>query len=244
MEVMKLTMDFFIHTKDVNHNDIIRASAILDMFQDIAGIHADKLKVGYEDLKEKNYAWVVLYQKFEIMALPPYLDFISLTTWPKPKQKLEFEREYFIKDKSGKELVKGISNWVVMDLNTRGLVRSRDIAFDGTYESFTNFEEKCKRRLNLDETKIQNHLTYEVELEDIDHNGHMNNSRYLHIIEDRFHTFESRVYIKTVEISYLKEAKYKDKIQIGYYSIDDKLAFIGYIQDERCFECIIGEEQI
>ena len=113
MSLMKTSMDFFIHTRDVNYNDIIKPTALLDMFQDLAGIHASELGVGYDVLKEKNYAWVILYQRYEMNAIPPYLDVVNLTTWPKPKNRLEFEREYLLKDKKGNELAKGDRKSVV-----------------------------------------------------------------------------------------------------------------------------------
>lgn len=244
MNVMKKKMDFFIHTKDVDHNDIIRPSAILDMFQDLAGIHAEELGVGYQYLKDQNYAWVVLYQRYEIKKLPPYLKQVTLTTWPKPKRRLEFEREYLLQDKNGIDLVQGISNWVIIDLTTRGLVRSDKIEFQGEYETFTNFFEKCKRKLNLDPNKIEKYYEYEVTLEDIDHNGHMNNARYLNSIQNIFFSIDSKKYMKEVEISYIKEARYKDRIRIGHYSVNEKDAFIGFLDNEICFECLIGVEQL
>ncbi len=237
-------MNFFVHTKDVDQNDIIRPSAILDMFQDLAGLHAEELGVGYQHLKEKNYAWVVLYQRFEIKKLPPYLEQVNLITWPKPKNRLEFEREYLLKDRNGFDLVQGISNWVIIDLHTRGLVRSDKIEFQGEYETYTNYKEKCKRKLNLDSTRIEQYFEYEVTLEDIDHNGHMNNARYLNSIQNVFFNIDSKKYIRDVEISYIKEARYKDKIRIGHYSSKDKDAFIGYVKDEVCFECLIGVEEL
>ena len=63
MEMFK-NMNFFIHTRDLDKYDIIKPSAILEFFQDIAGIHADELGIGYETCKQKNLAWVVLYQRF------------------------------------------------------------------------------------------------------------------------------------------------------------------------------------
>lgn len=237
-------MDFFIHTRDVNYNDIIKPSALLDMFQDLAGIHAASLGVGYEPLKEKGYAWVILYQRYEMKALPPYLDVVNLTTWPKPKNRLEFEREYLLQDKQGRVLVQGISNWVIIDLNTRGLIRSDKILFNGEYESFTNYPEKCKRKLNLDSSIIEGSFEYVVTLEDLDHNGHMNNARYINIIENKYYTYGSKKYIKDVEIAYIKEAKFEDKLRIQYYHYLDKIAFIGYLKEELCFECLIGEEEL
>ena len=88
MKLMKKSMDFFIQTRDVDQNDRIRAASLIDFFQDIAGLHAEELGVGYEVLKEKNYAWVILYQRFEIIKMPPYLEYVTITTWPKPKSRL------------------------------------------------------------------------------------------------------------------------------------------------------------
>ncbi len=244
MSLMKRTMDFFIHTKDVDYNDVIRPTAVLDMFQDLAGLHAEDLGVGYLDLKEKNYAWVVLYQRYEMKQIPPYLDTVQLVTWPKPKNRLEFEREYLLKDKEGHTLVQGISNWVIIDLNTRGLVRADKINFNGEYETFTNYPEKCKRKLGLDQAKILDTFTYKVTLEDIDHNGHMNNARYINIIQNHFFEYGSKDYIKDVEIAYVKEAKHKDEIQVGHFRLDNKEAFIGFVNHEICFECLIGVEKL
>ena len=245
MSLMKTSMDFFIHTRDVNYNDIIKPTALLDMFQDLAGIHASELGVGYDVLKEKNYAWVILYQRYEMNAIPPYLDVVNLTTWPKPKNRLEFEREYLLKDKKGNELAKGISNWVIIDLNTRGLVRSDKIEFNGEYENFTNYPERCKRKLNLNQNKSEGSFIYVVTLEDLDHNGHMNNARYSNIIENNYYTFGSKKYIKEIEIAYIKEAKYKDEIRIEYFHEGNQIAFLGYLnENELCFECLIGEEEL
>ncbi len=244
MNIMKKEMNFFIHTKDVNYNDIIKPTSILDMFQDIAGLHAKDLGLGYEVLKSKGYAWVVLYQHYYVVNNPPYLDFVELETWPKPKHKLEFEREYLLKDKNNNDLIKGISNWVIIDLNTRGVVHSDKIDFDGNYYSFTNYQDKCKRKLNLDKSLIDEYKKYQVRLDDLDHNRHMNNTRYINCIENLFFNYEDKIYIKEIEIAYIKEAKYNDIINIGHYKMLDKDAYIGYINDNICFECLIGVEKI
>lgn len=244
MEIMKKTMDFFVQTKDVDFNDTIHPTAILDMFQDLAGLHAAELGVGFEELRKKNYAWVVLYQRFEIECLPPYLDYVTLETWPKPKHRLEFEREYHLKNKQGRSLIKGISNWVIIDLNTRGLVRSDKIIFNGEFHTVTNFPEKCKRKLNLNPNGPMEYFHYEVKSCDLDHNGHMNNARYLNIIFNYLMSYGDKKYIKTAEIAYIKEATFKDIIQIGHYTIDKQEAFLGFVNDELCFECLIGEDTL
>lgn len=241
---MKKQMNFFVHTKDVDYNDIIKPTAILDMFQDIAGLHAEDLGLGYQELKSKGLAWIILYQHYYAMNNPPYLDVVSLETWPKPKHRLEFEREYLLKDKNNIALIKGISNWVIIDLNSRNLVRSDKIDFNGEYYSFTNYDNKCKRKLNLDSSLISEYKEYRVRLDDLDHNLHMNNTRYINCIQNLFFEYGDKRYIKELEIAYLKEARYADVIRIGHYKIENKEAYIGFIAADICFECLIGVEEI
>lgn len=240
---MKKSMDFFIQTRDVDQNDKIRVASLIDFFQDIAGLHAEELGVGYETLRNKNYAWVILYQTFEILEFPPYLDYVTITTWPKPKGRLEFEREYLMTAKNGHPLVKGISNWVIIDLDSRKLVRADEIDFNGNYVIETNYPEKSKRKLNLESTKIEETFTYVVQLTDLDHNGHMNNARYVDVIYNHMNFYATKKYISDIEIAYIKEARFQDTLTIGRYAVGDKVAFIGFVREEICFECLIGVKE-
>ena len=49
--------------------------------------------------------------------------------------------------------------------------------------------------------------------------------------------------VKQFEISYYKEAKWQDVLKIGSYQIGNREAFLGFISNELCFECLIGEEK-
>lgn len=243
MSLMKKTMNFFVSTKDVDCHDIIKPSAVLDIFQDIAGLHAEELGVGLGALRKYNLAWVILYQHFKIKKTPQYMEDVKVNTWPKPKNRLEFPREYLMTDLEDEELIQGVSNWVLIDLNTRNLVRSDKLEFPGEYYDFTNYKGNLKRRLKLDNQLIRDWYSYEVEYNDLDHNLHMNNARYLDFILDKWAQINTNKYINEVEIAYIKEAKYKDIIRVGHYTIESLEAYIGYVNDELCFECLIGEEE-
>ena len=240
MSIMQKEMKFFVATKDVDCNDVITPTAVMDYFQDIAGLHAAEIGVGYKTFKEKNYAWVILYQEFQIYGIPKYLDYVTVKTWPKPNRRLEFEREFLIEDKDGNVLIKGISNWVVIDLTTRNLVRTNEIRFDGEYYEFTNFPQKCSRKLGLDKNMIEDKFYHVVTYSDLDHNGHMNNTKYLNVIYNNINLYGTKKYIYDVKIAFEKEAKYLDTLEIGHYSVDGKEAYIGFVDNEVCFECLIG----
>lgn len=245
MAIMKKEMEFFIQTNSVDINDNIKPASVFDFFQDIAGLHAKEIGVSYETLKKDNLAWVILYESFDIINMPPYLEHVVVKTWPKPKGRLEFEREYLMETLDGKSLIKGISNWVAIDLDSRSLVRSDRINYIGEYYDFTNYPNKTKRKIGLDSNKIKDTFTTIVNYDDLDHNGHMNNVRYLTHIFNNYPFDEKKLYCKNVEIAFIKEARWKDNIEIGHYKLEDgKDAYIGKVNNELCFECILTMEEI
>lgn len=239
MAVMKKITNYGIQPRDVDYHDILKPTAIFDFFQDIAGVHAAELGIGYEKLIKEDRTWIVLYQQYEMVAIPKYHAFVDIVTWPKPKGRIEFERELLILDEDGNTLVKGISNWLVLNLKTHAIVRANEIDLNGEYETFTNYPERCKRKLDLDQSLIEDTFTYEVCYDDLDHNGHMNNAKYVNIIFNHYPFYGTNQYTRSVEIAYIKEAKYRETITIGHYKINSKDAYIGFLGKELCFECLI-----
>ena len=240
MSILKMSKDFFIYTKDVDSNDIIKPHAISEIFQDMAALHANVLGCGYEECKANSLAWIILYNKIEIVKPPKYFTDVVVETWPKPNRRIEHNREYLIVDKNNGILVKGISNWAIINYDTRSIVR-KGVEFDGEYYDQTHYPEPAKRKLELDDSLINEYFEYKPSCDDIDHNGHVNNTRYLKMIFDFLNLPKEKKFINYIEIAYIKEAKFEQTIKIGYNKTnDDKYIFIGYINEEKCFEAIIG----
>ena len=175
--------------------------------------------------------------------MPPYLENVVVKTWPKPKGRLEFEREYFMESIDGKPLIKGISNWVLIDLDTRMIARTDRVDYNGEYYDFTNYNGKTKRKIGLDYNKCIDFFDSVVTYDDLDHNGHINNTRYLTHIYNNYN-FDKKKCCTQVEIAFIKEAKWKDIINIGHYILEDgRDAYIGKVNNEICFECILKMEE-
>lgn len=243
MSLLKMERDFFIYTKDVDSNDIIKPHSILEMFQDMAALHADELGCGYDYCKKNSLAWIILYSKVEIVKPPKYFTNVKIKTWPKLTRRIEYNREYLMVDEYDSPLIKGISNWAIINYETRSIAR-KAIEFNGEYVEQTHYLEPAKRKLDL-ELINPTFFDYKTTCDDIDHNGHVNNSRYLKIIFDHLCLSLQNKYINYIEIAYLKEAKFEQTIKIGYNIIDiNKYEFIGYVNEEKCFEAIIGVDDI
>ena len=220
----------------LDFNNEIKPAGIFDLFQDIAKNHVTDLGYSFYNMYELGYYWVLLSQEYKVVSrLPLFDEQIKIITYPKKREKLEFEREFEIKDKDDNLLIIANSNWVVIDIQNRMLTKAKDIEFDGEYYQNIHFTDKPIRRLNLNPTNVIDEFNYTVKLSDIDSNHHMNNAKYLDVIYNMKNLDDYHNY-KEVKVAYVKEAKLNDIINVKYYQNEDYECYIGYIDGNVCFE--------
>ncbi len=224
-----------IKARDVDLFDNARPAAILDLFQDLAGDHAMELGLGYEDAYKLGFYWVILAEKFEVVSrVPAYDDIVRVKTWPKPNGRLFCEREYEIVDSNDNLIIKGISTWGLIDINTRKILRPDLASFKGEFYPRTNYKTPMRHKLGLRLGEVIKEYDYKVLLSDLDHNKHFNNARYLDVLYN-MNVINDREY-SSCEIAFIREAYHDDIIRVKYYMEENKACFIGYLEDEVCFE--------
>ena len=197
-------------------NRCIKPMGLLDILQSVAGEHATKLGIGYEDLKEKGFAFVLARIKYDLYKpIEKYTELLGETT-PLVPGRIDFDRDFEIYDNKTNELI-GIatSKWIIIDLNTRRICRTNvftyacDVREKGNYESFD--------KLSFDEVSL--HLTYDyiVRHNDIDFIGHMNNTKYADAL-----MYQGSV--KHLELNFLHEVKLHENLNIKH----DYQNYAGY----------------
>ena len=73
---------YSLTTNQFDKNDVMKCSALLDIAQDIAARHADKLHIGFSDLMKENLIWVVVRNKLTIKKPIKNIDEIKVRTEP------------------------------------------------------------------------------------------------------------------------------------------------------------------
>ena len=145
MSIMYKTINFNVRERDVNLNDNIRPATVLDYFQDIAGMHATELGVGFKPMLDLNLYWVILYVEFEkVGKIPHFGEQIKVSTWPKIQSKLEFEREYEIRDLNDNLIIKKNSQFAEL----HGSVRK------------TNSSDSISKHRKVQSLKVENYGKY------------------------------------------------------------------------------------
>ena len=210
-------------------NDTLSSTTILDILQDLAGDHATQVGLGFEDFIKKDLIWMIVTTKYEVYEDIPMYAVIEAQTWPRPKGKIDFFRDYKIIN-NGKVCIKATSRWIIANYKTRKVYIPRDIDFpDGEYHDEKTFH--IDKLFDFDVEGLEAHSFYPSYM-DLDHNGHVNNIKYATFIEN---VLKLEHQIKSFEITYVKEAKMGEEIKIYVKENDNIIDIKGIVNDTTCF---------
>ena len=158
----------------------LKPSTILFFAQEAAGLHCQLLRLDWESLSQKNLFWAVIRHRVQITRLPLRGETITVETWPMPTTKVAYPRSVIAYDQQGSELFRAISIWVLMDMNSRGMILpgKSGVLVEGTLRGTELAAPK-----SLHPCLLQNACSRIVDYTLLDRNGHMNNTRYLDWID-------------------------------------------------------------
>lgn len=195
--------------RDLNDNPF--PSHILQAFQDVASRQVDDMGLGYEDLLKSNLIWALIKVRFRFVGKIQKEEAV-VTTWPHKQGVLRFDRDYSISNPSGEEAVIGSSEWAVLDINTRRLVRP-----PFTYPA----DKKLFPRVTIPEgyfslngfptEKMEPVITHQIVFTDLDHNKHANNTGYASLAIDSIPNIEN-FRVKEMQINFLEEVRFHDQV--------------------------------
>ncbi|HHW00632.1 MAG TPA: acyl-ACP thioesterase [Clostridiaceae bacterium] len=203
----KLSKKYQIMVNDVDFTKKLKLSAIFNYFQEIAGLHADELGIGFNTIQRKfGVVWVLIRIRVDIMEYPLWNDEIIIETWPQLPRKFEFDRDYIVRDLHGNIIARAVSTWVILDAESRRLQKSDVIAID--YPPIIK-ERAIDCILGKLKPYSEPKLAYKrvIGCSDIDINGHLNNSKYIDFIMDCFTMDEIKKYrARSIQVNYMDEA--------------------------------------
>jgi medium-chain acyl-[acyl-carrier-protein] hydrolase len=198
--------------------------ALFNHFQDLAGIHADYLEVGYEQLRKQNLAWILSRIKLEINSLPLWGEIVKLATWPKGIDRLFAMRDFSLTRDNGEILVLATSAWLLVDIEKGRPQRFNNFPVDLTFPNAASAIDETPGKIEIPENAVK-FCERAVQLSEIDVNHHVNNAHYAKWISDCFtekQYFQRQ--IKSIQINYLDESKLGDTINLLKAPTDELLS--------------------
>ena len=200
----------------------LKPSAFMDLAQEAAGLHAVYLGFGYDDLIKKQTAWILSRVNVKFIDTPLWREDVTLTTWHKGFNRLFFLRDFVMTDKEGRERVKATTSWLVLDLQTRSMVRDPQLIEEGTVcneNAIENPADKIRMPRDVEAVPVYDHV---VGYSDVDMLGHANNAMYMQWAMDAVdYEIASTRPVKEYTINFNREIKAGDKVTL-YRAIVEK----------------------
>ncbi|MCG8698633.1 MAG: thioesterase [Bacteroidales bacterium] len=225
-----ITRSFEVTSAEIDITRKLRVSSLVNMIIQIAKQHADLLGWGFSDLIRNNQSWVLSRFIIDIEKYPAWDDNVIIETWPKGLNRLFYQRDIIVKDKSEKEIAKATTEWLVIDIKTRRpkLINTTDpiLLLNGGKHAI----EECIPTLKSLENWNYSHEDV-IKYSDVDLNGHLTATRYIDLIFDTYKKNEIKNRKpRRIIVNYLKEVlwnqgvvirRYEDKNH-HYFEIADK----------------------
>ncbi|MBQ8647368.1 MAG: acyl-ACP thioesterase, partial [Oscillospiraceae bacterium] len=154
----------------------MKPSAMLRYTQQIATIHAEKLGLDEAYYEKNHVAFLLAKQALQFTRIPTEDEVLTYTTYPEGCKRATYKRVTVITDAQGCEVACLDSRWVLVDTQTRRIVRRAPADMQ------VQWLENVERTLDLTIPKaaeLQSAGLRRADYSLCDRNGHMNNTCYV-----------------------------------------------------------------
>ena len=230
--------EFSVNSYETDHNQSLKITCLFQWFSEIAWEHAKQLNLGFEDLDETAYYWVLLGMNVKIHRLPKWQENVKLQTWPSGVSGLYFSREFIVFDINGECLAAASSSWLIYNRAS-----SRPVVPVGSEYEYKISPQKAT---DLEFTKLRQYrdltdmFNITARYTDIDMHQHVNNAVYIKWIENYLEDL-GRHKINFIKIQYLREIKLNEEIAIHVGKAENYYYFEAIINDDKtCFRAEVS----
>lgn len=178
----KYETEFIVPCYDADSRFFMKPSAFMDHAQEMAYLAATYLGFGYDDLQKHHTAWVLSRFEYRFINTPKWRDSLKLQTWHKGFDGLFALRDFRLLYEDGTPAIVGTSSWLVIDVETRRMVRSDEcerLVPPGSMCLDDAIEERAPKVVmprGVEPEFVKDHV---VGYSDLDFIGHTNNARYI-----------------------------------------------------------------
>lgn len=234
--IKTLTETFRIHSYQTDVNARLRPGALLEIMQEMAGAHAEKLGIGRAMLLDKNLVWVLTRLEVRMDRWPAFGETLTVETFPMPNRRWFFPRFFIFRDAAGQQLGCASSLWVLLDVAERRMSRPDPVLSLMPDNSDLTAPMGIPATVSeaAGDPLISDHLPVYT---DLDMNGHVNNTRYvdwccnaLGIQTMSKHEFA------TFAVNFNQEVRPGQSVQTQLRRNENEFSFSGSIGETRHFD--------
>jgi acyl-ACP thioesterase len=213
-------------------NGDVDISHLLHVVQDLAGDHVEALGLGEDFKKENQFFYVVMRMKGYFLSSLNKEEKYTIITYPMQASGIQMYRYGYILNKDDEPVFYLSTLWILMDSVNRR-IKSTKVFRNKLAEVLPDIDgvepltEETLENFSIDEYDFKYVKDYQVIPEDIDSNGHLNNTIYLKMSQPLL----GDVKVKTFEIDFEKECFLDEKIALSLARENDSYIIRGDKED-------------
>lgn len=186
-------------------------------FQESAAVDAHNLSYGWEELSVNGVAWILTKVQMQLLKPVSGAQKITVKTWHCYSDKIQSRRDFVMFNGQGEHIAKGVSWWLIMDLNKRKITRSPQALIDSNGKNpapvIDANTQKPPKEGEL--SPALNKFTITARLEDLDSNNHVNNSHFsAWAVQSAPKDKTAAKTLKEIIINYKAEVRLGDLVEI------------------------------
>lgn len=189
----------------------LKPAALLNLLQDMGARNIDSTEFGRQALLDQGLGWFLVRYRIEFDKYPANLTQIRFETENRGTLRQTAYREFAAYDENNNRILRALTSWLMVDLNTKSLVN-----IEQKFPEITKFE-KREDDLTLQKlrtiTQWNKEKEFQVRYEDLDMNGHVNNTVYITWATEVLGLdFLNSHTIKNIDIYFKHEVRYGQNV--------------------------------
>ena len=218
---------------DCDPFDNLKPSSLLAFMEESACLSADELGFGYGAVASKNLGFIIVNYYIDLVRPIKLGEALELHTWPIRPKNVTFFRDFELYV-NGQKIGVATTRWCMIDTRTFKMMATS--AFF-TESDFSNYN--TERSVEFNSWKIpalsngEHSYSKQVSYSDYDHYFHVNNTKYADLMIDAFTVEDMQnKFIKKLQITYAKQCKIGEKIELYKYSEGNTYFIEGRVDGE------------
>lgn len=229
---------YVVRSFECDCQGIMRTSAVLRYFQELATLHLSLYDLPLARLKSLGVAFMLTRVRLKLLRPPMPQQAIKVTTWHRATKGVQFIRDSEMRDEDGTLLASCTAGWVLVNRETRSILRPRDLKeYTVLLQPERALEEEKAPKLALPK-ELEPVGTRRIRYTDIDHNGHLNNTIYADFMTDFLPCPLKGRRFSTLDLRFIAEAVEGDELLLSAAQREDTVYFSGRHARGACFEAI------
>lgn len=176
----KLIEEMVVPTYATDINDRMTPVYFMQVLEEAGSQHAKSFGMSYHDLLKVNLGWIVSRLHIRFIKPLKWEEPFVFSTWHRGQEDgLFFRRDATMTDLDGTPRIVATTGWLLLDFGTRSMVRhSQFVSRPDTFCDEKAIEEPAPKLRVPAGVQMNYVYSHHVRMSDLDHNQHVNNTRY------------------------------------------------------------------